>query len=173
MRPFKFRADAALEMRRQQDEEAQGALGAAATAMRDAEAALRASERLAVDAGNRAREAEMAGCDMTALTWHRNWMVRQRADIAAHRDTVERRRADVARATTAAHDARRRFRALEALKERAWEDYLRDERRAEQKELDRLATMQYARSAGRARSEWPSDSTDQEEQRGHEFDQSR
>jgi flagellar export protein FliJ len=143
MATFRFRAQAALDLRRKQDDEGQRALGDAMRATAAARAALEAAERQLVEAHQRAREEEATARDTTLAIWYRNWMKRQHLVIARARGALEQREADQRVATAKAMEARRRLRSLERLRDRAWNAYELAERRAEQKQFDVLGGLRY------------------------------
>lgn len=141
MATFTFRAQAALDLRRTQDEDARRQLAEAervvresATELEHAEAAVRDAIRLA------------GGCsaDVTLLTWHRNWIASRQHHADQRRVELEARRAEAAVAAAKAQAARRQLRTLERLRDRALRAFLDAQRRNEQKALDALGTMQYA-----------------------------
>jgi flagellar export protein FliJ len=145
---FRFRAEAALDLRRKRDEEAQRLLAAASQATRQAEQALGAEERLLSETLARAGAEEARGADLAGVIWCRAWMRRQRLVIeAARRALDDRRRAERA-AAEQAMEARRKLRALERLRERLWQAFQVAERRAEQKDLDALGGLRYVARRG-------------------------
>lgn len=140
---FRFRAEAALTLRRKRDEEAQRALGEAKRATRLAESELEREERLLAETLAQDRDEEARASDVARAVWCRNWMRRQRQVIAAAgRRLDERRRAERV-AAQQAMEARRKLRALEHLRDRMWRSFLDAERRAEQKDLDMLGGLRY------------------------------
>ena len=142
---FRFRLQAVLDWRREQDASAQRALGAARQALHDAEAAAAAAGARLADARNRTQLAEQAGCAAAARAWHWNWIVRCEHDVRRAADVVAERRGGVDRAAAAAQDARRALRTLERLRERALTGFDYQERRREQKALDALAVTGFIR----------------------------
>jgi flagellar biosynthesis chaperone FliJ len=148
MPTFRFRAEAALTLRRTRDEEAQRALGQARRATRLAESELEREERLLAETLAQAQEEEARASDLARAVWSRNWMRRQRLEIAAAaRRLDEQRRAERA-AAQQAMEARRKLRALEHLRDRMWRAFLDAERRAEQKDLDMLGGLRYVARRG-------------------------
>lgn len=141
MASFRFRAQAVLDLRRSQDEEAQRSLARADAGVRQASARLeRATDEVA-----KAIAAAPAGSrpDVTLMAWHRNWIVGRQHHAATRRDELEEQRRQAVLAAQAAQQARRRLRSLERLRERALRRFLASERRRQQKELDALGTMQF------------------------------
>jgi flagellar export protein FliJ len=143
MRRFQFRAQAVLDLRRREHDDARRALAAAerelAAATRlhaDADAALR-------EARTRALEAMGGALPAAQLAWHRAWLVRlehQRTALAA---AVTARDADVRRAAEACARARQRLESLERLRDKAREAWERAARAEEQKAIDALAGLRH------------------------------
>jgi flagellar protein FliJ len=144
MRPFKFRADAALDIRRKLEDEAQRALNTAHAAERQA----LESEDAARAALGRADEAARSGFQaVTAageLIWQGNWMTGLQRDLARAQQTLAERRSVRQRAAENAQHARMQVLVLERLKERQWRAWQLEARRAEQKALDELAGLRFA-----------------------------
>lgn len=143
MARFRFRAQAAMDLRRKQDEDAQRALGEARRATQQAQAALDHERRVLDEAMVQARREAEQAYDATRAVWYRNWMSRQQQVIAAATRALEERRTAERTATEHAMQARRKLRALERLKDRLWKAFLAAELRAEQKELDVLGSLRY------------------------------
>jgi flagellar export protein FliJ len=140
MARFVFRAEAALDLRRRQEELAQRAQAEAAAAFERAQAAAAAAERAWRDSLASSTHVH----DPAQREWHRNWSLRQRQDLARKQAMVNDRRAALDAATKRLNLAHRDVRALERLRERAQAAWLAAERRAEQKELDWLGSMRHA-----------------------------
>lgn len=143
MKPFKFRAAAALGLRRERDRDAQRRLALADTVVRSTEAArLRAyaaRDGVRADIAGRMRK----GVESGLLEWYRNWMLLSERTVVESERVVERARAERHTAQTAAVHARRDLRALETLRDRCWRRYVQAVDRAEQRELDALAVQQF------------------------------
>jgi flagellar export protein FliJ len=144
MAKFIFRAQAALDLRRKQEEVAQLALAEAQARLREAELALGDAEGRVADALARARDTEAEANDPTLAIWYRNWIHRLRREVARCEQVLDGRQADAKAAEAKALDARRAVRVIEKLRERAWTTHTTRERREEQKALDLLGVMQYA-----------------------------
>lgn len=143
MRPFRFRARAALQLRQREHDEAlatlaraQAALARARHRVDDAAAALRAADE-------RSRTALVAPDPSTPLEWHRSWRVGLAADRQRCEAECRAREADVTQAATHAAGTRQRVRSLERLHDNAlaaWRQALQHE---EQKTMDSLATLRF------------------------------
>ena len=147
MKPFKFRAQAALDVRRRQHDDALARLGDARRALSDADAALRAAEASLVRACEAEQQAVNGPFGAAAVQWHRNWIDRQRIDIARGRQRMPEYQAAVQEALDQLQIARRRLRALEHLRDRRWKAWTQEAERAERKELDQFGTVRYALAA--------------------------
>jgi len=148
MRPFRFRALAALELRRKQEDEARVALGEAERVLRAAEAQWQSALAASSQAGEQLSLAQTHGATGALISWHRSW-------ILSCRLVADQRRARVADATVAVEkqmqvvrDAHRKRRTLERLRDRAWRKYQVDAGREELRDMNGLAAMRYlARAA--------------------------
>jgi len=141
MATFRFRAQAALDLRRRQDEDARRQLAEAERIVREGEFAVEEAVAAVHDAIRRAGE---CASDVTLFTWHRNWITSRQHHAEDHRVRLDARRAEAAKAATKAQAARRQLRTLERLQDRAMRAFLDAERRDQQKALDALGTMQFA-----------------------------
>jgi flagellar FliJ protein len=144
MKRFAFRAQAALDLRRRQEDDARRELAAAEARAREAAASLAHAIDSLNEVLQRGGEQEARGGDVAARIWYRNWIVGQRQRIARCRQVLLERQAAVAEAARCAQLARRKVRTLERFRERAWRHYLREESREEQKALDELGTVRFA-----------------------------
>jgi flagellar export protein FliJ len=141
MRPFVFRAYAALDLRRKRDEAAQCELAAANAAVARAETDLDEAVRTCDRAKERAADEQRRGGELATLMWYRNWIVLQQRDIVGRREVFARRRQDAQSARERAVRTHVDVRVLENLKERRWRAYTIESQRAEQKEIDWLAVL--------------------------------
>jgi len=146
MRAFAFRAEAALELRRRQEEEALGVLGAAEARERVAVRLLEEADQRLAEALLRAREAESAVGDTTLRMWHRNWIVGRQQIVGRRRTEVDARRSEVNDARRRAIEARMKRKTLERLRQKALVSWQEAERREEQKAIDELATVRFVRA---------------------------
>lgn len=143
MSTFKFRADAALRWRRQQEDAAKVALANAERRVQQAaDAAARVRQQM-VQAGERAREAESQPTAAVYAQWHRNWIKKQQRDLVRALEVVEQRRGEQREAERRVMAAHRDVRVLERLRDRALDRHQTQERRAEQQAMDLLGVMQY------------------------------
>ena len=144
MAKFAFRLQAALDMRRKQEDEAKQVLAAAETRKREAEARRDRAQGALEQALQRAAEAEHQPGDVNARLWYRNWIVARRLELERLQVEVAAREAEVRAATKAAQEAYRKRRILERLKERSHAAFLDTERREEQKVFDELGSLRFS-----------------------------
>jgi flagellar export protein FliJ len=141
---FRFRAQAALDLRRREYEESQRKL---AEAERDRHVAQvrwhRADE--AVSAAQRAAaDAQTAAGPVHQLDWYRFWIERLAHERHAHALIVKAREQRVAEAATACQRAHQRCEALERFRDKAKRAHEAAESATERKLIDELATQRYA-----------------------------
>lgn len=134
---FRFRAEAALGLRRRHEDAARRAHGDAAAALHGAHRALSDAE----EAWRSAAAEAAAVHDPARLAWYRNWMGRRRQESARLAGVVAERRAAVEKALARLNAAHRDVRVLERLRERGLAAWNLAARRAEQKELDWLGIV--------------------------------
>lgn len=147
MPTFRFRAAAALEVRRRQEDDS-----LAICLRKDAEKHV-ADQRCVEVADKRKAasseliEAQNRSDDFATLTWHRNWIT----GLSAAADAAAADAAKAAEACNAARqvwqEARKKRLVLERLRERAWKRFLKDEARREQQALDELARVRFTTRA--------------------------
>jgi flagellar export protein FliJ len=143
MKRFVFRAQAALDLRRKQEDEAKRALAVAELQEREAQSALDAAQKGLDDMLQRAGQGH-ASDDLTAHIWRRNWVVGQRQLIDRCRMVLRERHAAVVEATRLAQLAGRKAKSLERFRDRAWRQHTREDAREEQKALDELGVIRFA-----------------------------
>lgn len=143
MAEFRFRAQAALDLRHRQED-------AAASTLAQAEAAFRrtAEQQVAtrVDReGALARQLvdEQSGIGAGLLEWHWNWINGLSATIERLGRDLAARRQDVTAAEQALREARRRRLVLERMRDRQLRRHQEDERRKESRNVDELARIRF------------------------------
>ena len=137
---FVFKAEPALDLRRRRED-------AARQAQAEATASCAAAQRAFDDATAAVNQslAELAAQnDPARAAWYRNWIARQRQDAAIKKARLAERRIALDRAVARLNLAHRDVRALERLRAKALAAWQLAEQRAEQKELDWLASVRYA-----------------------------
>ena len=143
MPEFRFRAAAALELRRRQERSAAAVVARAEAALREIRARAGRAQLDRERAQSGLVAVQCRGTDIATLTWHRNWIVRMTDTAARLALDVDRHAQVVAAAEQAWRDARRRHLALERMRERAWVRHQQAEHREELKRLDELARVRH------------------------------
>ena len=149
MSPFRFRAAAALDLRRRQEQDAGARLARAEADLRAAEAQAADAEGARRDAQQQLGTLERRGSDVVTLMWHRNWIVRLTNDLAARRQRVDQQTQAVRHAERDWRQARQRRLALERLHDRALRRHRQDQQREELKVIDELARLRFVTADAR------------------------
>jgi flagellar export protein FliJ len=143
MRPFKFRAAAALDIRRKAEDAAALELARKDASFRQIEASLQSAERARETALADQHAQSQRGIDIATLFWHRNWIVRLQATVVDLRADVNTAQQAVLVARQAWQLAKRRRLSLERLRDRAQTRHRADEQREELKVIDELARVRF------------------------------
>jgi hypothetical protein len=144
MRPFRFRAEAALQMRRREHDRALVMLARAQAAFVAAQQGVEVAAKAVDDADRELKQALQTPDPQLPLGWYRSWRLKVRED---HRAAEARRNAcdkDVREATAEVSGSRQRVRSLERLRELALAAWERESRRSDQRTMDALAALRYA-----------------------------
>jgi flagellar export protein FliJ len=148
MRPFKFRAAAALDMRRKEEDAAVLELARKEASFRQIEASLQSAERTREGALADQHKQSQQGIDIATLFWHRNWIVRLQATVVDLRAELHTAQQAVQIARQAWQLAKRRRLSLERLRDRAQARHRADEQREELKVIDELARVRFTTPDG-------------------------
>ena len=150
---FRFRAQAALDLRLREEEQAQRDLARAQgdreLARQRFEAAAGAARDARVQVDAAARECR----SVNELQWYRFWIVRLDHERNGHAAAVVARDAAVQRAAAKLTEARLRRESLERFKTKARAAYDAAEADAERKLIDELATQRFAAAGDRLQGE--------------------
>ena len=143
MKPFRFRAQAAIDLRQREYDVARRVLARASLDLRAAEE-VRTEADVRIIAAREQGAREMRGTiDTARWQWHQSWILRLEHERAVCAADVAARERDGARASMAAQRARQRVEALERFRDkarRAWDYAVEAE---EQKQIDVLATLRH------------------------------
>jgi flagellar export protein FliJ len=141
---FKFRAQAALDLRARQLEIVQRQL-AFVEADRDR------ARRQMVDADATLEEAmvkasKVQGCatDCATWQWYHSWIVRLKHERASHAARLDAREAAVSKATAACQQARQKCESLRRFRQKALNRYDASVAASERQLIDEIATRKYA-----------------------------
>ena len=144
MKPFRFRAAAALDLRRKREDEARLAHAQAEIESRAAAARV-AQARGAVDrAVAESASTAQAGADAWFITWHRSWITRLRLEVDARQKEAAISAAAAERAAASMRKAHQRRRTLERLRDRGVQRYEAEVQRTELEEMNLLAGLRFA-----------------------------
>jgi flagellar export protein FliJ len=142
---FRFRGARILEWRRVQADAARVAFVRATESVREAAARVAEADDQSERAARDYKTAMASPNDIGTIVRYRNWIGNQREHAAVCRRQHEDRRAVADQAAGVLQTAMRHVKVMERLRERAWRRHMDAERRQEMKELDQLATLQFAR----------------------------
>jgi hypothetical protein len=141
-----FRAQAALDLRRRDEDDAKRALGVARQAVAVAASAVASAEAELAEGLRRGRDERLHATDTLLSVWLRNWHAGQRRRLADLQQDLARRREEEQKAAGVLLDATRRVRTLEQLRERLLREFEDAERRAETRELNWIGTLRHLAS---------------------------
>ena len=144
MKKFKFRAQAALDLRQRALEDAPRQLARTEELRDAARRRLQEAEAAAGRARPEATETERTAADVTALQWYRFWILRLDHERTAHAATLAARERDVTQAAAACMRARQRRESLDRFRRKAQAAHEDAEQAAEMKLIDELATRRFA-----------------------------
>jgi hypothetical protein len=144
MRPFTFRAQAALELRRREHDEALRRRAAAETALLSADQAVDAAAATLVTA-DRERAALMrdAVVEYARVQWHQAWRARCVDEQSRLQALRAQRDQELQLATHAVSQTHRRVRSLERLREHALAAWHLGAQQEERKAMDALAASRF------------------------------
>ena len=148
MATFRFRAQAALDLRRREYEQAQRELAEKRRDLQGAQARYEQARAAVVVAERASVDAQGSAVAAFELDWYRFWIVRLVHERQAHALTVTAREQRVADAVAACQRAHQRCEALEKFRDKAQRAHEAAESATERKLIDELATRRYV--GGRA-----------------------
>jgi len=141
--PFTFRAQAALDLRRRDEDAARRALGVARQAVAAAAGAVAAAEAELAEGLRRGRDERLRATDTLMTVWLRDWHAGQRRRVADLQHDLARRREEERKAAGVLLEATRRVRTLEQLRERLLREFEDAARRAEAREMNWIGTLRH------------------------------
>jgi flagellar export protein FliJ len=147
VKKFKFRAQAALDLRQRELEAAQRQLARIEELRDAARRRLEQAGEAAAAARAQATEAHRTSTDVTALQWYRFWIIRLDHERAAHAAALAAREHDVTQAAAACMRAKQRRESLDRFRKKAQAAHEEAELAAEMKVIDELATRRYGRAS--------------------------
>jgi len=145
MKAFRFRGARILEWRRVQADAARVEFVRATESLRAAAARMADADQGCDQAVRELQTAMATPTDVGTLVRYRNWIHKSRGHADACRQLQQEQRVLADAAAGVLQLASRHVKVMERLRDRARRRHLDAERQQEMKELDQLATMQYAR----------------------------
>jgi len=143
VKAFKFRAQAALDLRDRELTEAQRQLARVEEVRDAARRRLEAADAEAQQARDRATEAHRTTNDASALQWYRFWILRLDHERKAHAAALAAREKDVAQATAACVVARQKRESLDKFRQKAKAAHEQAQLADEMKVIDELAARRF------------------------------
>ena len=141
---FRFRAQAALDLRSRELQDAQRELARFQADRDAARLRLTQAEQALSDARTQGSAAVSTVTDCTALQWYQFWILRLGHERKAHVAALAAREEAVTRAAAACMRAQQRRESLDRFREKARLGYEAEQAAAERKLIDELATRRYA-----------------------------
>lgn len=148
MPAFRFRAQAALDLRRREYEQTQRELAEKQRDLQVAQARFEQACAAVIGAGRVSVDAQSESVAAFELDWYRFWIVRLVHERQAHALAVSSREQRVADAVAACQHAHQRCEALEKFRDKAKRAHDAAESATERKLIDELAARRYV--SGRA-----------------------
>ena len=151
MRPFRFRAASALDLRKKHEDDARQALARAQNAAAVADAALAADRQRVAEAAGQLAQVQSLGAQAWLIGWHRSWILKQARDADASRRQAAAAASAVGAASDVVREAYKTRRVLERLRDRLAARHARETERQDLNQMNELAGMRYLAAAGERR----------------------
>jgi hypothetical protein len=145
MRPFRFRAQAALQLRRREHDHALAHLARTQTALTAAQDLVDAADLAIREAESRLTDTMRAPTAQVQLDWYRSWRGRCRAERERCEHQRVAREAEMREATKVVSITHQRVRSLERLHDHALTAWRRAADQEELKIMDSLGATRFTR----------------------------
>jgi hypothetical protein len=145
MRPFRFRAQAALQLRRREHDQALAHLARTQNALALAQHGVDEAQREIVHADEALGTKLRSATTEQQIEWYRSWRLRWAAERHRREQQRRAREADVASAMKRVGVTHQRVRSLERLHELARSAWQREALAEERKTMDALAVTRHTR----------------------------
>lgn len=143
MANFRFRAAAALDLRRKQEDAARIEVAKAEVAVMAASERSRDARTRVSDEGDRLVHLQQDGTEAWRMQWHRAWIEKQRKDAEIRAAELKVRTQEATQAAQVAREAMKKRRVLERLRDRAWHRFEKVQHDQHVKEMNELATLRF------------------------------
>jgi flagellar export protein FliJ len=141
--PFVFRAQAAIDLRQREYDEARRVFARASLDLRAARDVWNGSRSRLTGAQEQFAREMRQTIDPARSQWYRFWIVRLEHESAVCADAVTAREREVTLASAACVKTRQRLEALERFRDKAQDAWQRAAAAEEQKQIDALATLRH------------------------------
>jgi flagellar export protein FliJ len=145
MRPFRFRAQAALQLRRREHDQALALLARLQAALIAAQHRVEQADSVIREADEQLRTTARTPTTRLQLDWYRSWRLRWRVERDEREQQAEAQAAQVRDAKQRVALTQKRVRSLERLHDHAFADWQQAADSEERKLIDELATTRYTR----------------------------
>ena len=143
MKPFVFRAQAAVDLRQREYDEARRLLARASLDLQAARQVFGEAEARRLGAQTQYGNEMAQRYDIARAQWYRSWIVRLEHEQALCAQAVAERERDATLASAACVEAHRRLEALERFHDKAKNAWQQAVLAEEQKQIDALATLRH------------------------------
>jgi flagellar export protein FliJ len=143
MQPFVFRAQAAIDLRQREFDDARRVLARASLDLRAAHDVWSEARERQTEARNAWAREMTRTIDPARAQWYRFWIVRLEHEQDVCAKAVAAREREVALATAVCNATRQRLEALERFRDKALQAWERAAAADEQKQIDVLATLRH------------------------------
>ena len=145
MRPFRFRAQAALQLRRREHDQALALLARSQAALIAAQHRVEQADSVIREADEQLRTIGQTATSRLQLEWYRSWRLRWRVERDERERQAERQAVHVRDARHRVAFTHKQVGSLERLHDHAFSDWQQAADREERKLIDELATTRYSR----------------------------
>lgn len=143
MRPFRFRAESALDLRKKHEDDARQVLARAQNVAAMADAKLEDARAQVTRASVELVTVQTQGAPAWLINWHRSWILKRSRDADACQQQAVTAHGVVTQATLLLREAHKKRRVLERLRDRLATRHARAVERHELAEMNELATMRF------------------------------
>lgn len=143
MKPFRFRAASALDLRKRHEDAARLMLTRAQNVAAAADQRLAVARASLDDAGAQLLSVQTSGAPAWRISWHRSWILQRSRDVATSEQHAATAQSMVAKASEVLRDAHKKRRVLERLRDRLATRHARAAEQQDLAQMNELASMRY------------------------------